>query len=118
MSEQKEPPKNDNPQNDLEILTGEVLPDKQDESIAALEERTEQYRDSRLGERFLSIFAIVILVDMLVFQTMPWLSVLMLTLLELIFLTILGRICGVDDVLVLTERCIAALSKFNGKNKD
>lgn len=115
MSVPKDTPKADNQQNDLEILTGEVLPDKQDESIAALEERTEKYRDSRLSERFLSIFAIVILIDMLVFQAMPWLSVLMLTVLELIFLTILGRICGVDDVLVLTERCIAALSKLHGK---
>jgi hypothetical protein len=118
MNEQQEPPKEGSQQADIEILTGDVLPDQKDQSIAVLEERTEKYRDSRLEERFLSIFAVIILVDMMVFQSMPWFGVILIGLLELIFLAILGRTCGVDDVLVLTERAVAALGKLNGKPKD
>lgn len=90
-------------------LEGEAIPpSKQDQVAANLESDLQQERDSHKEERFFWIFTVVILGNVLVFNSFSsaW-ALLPTLLLELVFLIGLADWLGVDRVKVLLEKLYA-----------
>ena len=73
------------------------------EVAAAYEGKLQAENDSRQGERFFWIFALVLCIDVLVFPGLSW-GALPVFLLEVVFLIGLAHHLGVDSVVVLLNR--------------
>lgn len=119
------------------------MPDKQDEgeeslgkllqqgdsdlqsadSLAKLEAKADDLENRLHEERFMWIFACVVLVDFYVFSTMEsWSGPLVIGVLELIGLVVVAKRCNVDVVLPILDRLLGAIQDNttgrNNKNPD
>lgn len=83
-----------------------------DEQIAKIEGDLQSEKDDRKQERFIWVFALILIADFYVFRDIsPWFSPVVLVL-ELIFLILLGNFCGVDQVYTVTQNAIDAVVKL------
>lgn len=82
----------------------EAEQDLVNEIIANYELKLEEIVDSRNEERFFWVLALVILIDVAIFQVLPWYAAMMIFLLEIILLIGLASHLGVDRVVVLLSR--------------
>jgi len=72
--------------------------------IANYELKLEATVDSRNEERFFWVLSLVIIIDVVIFQVLPWYAAMMIFLLEIILLIGLASHLGVDKVVVLLNR--------------
>ena len=79
------------------------VPTKLDDTAAELERQLQYEKDHRKEERFLWLFAVVLLMDIITFPLITWSSI-FIALLELIFLMVAAKWLGVDWAVVLIER--------------
>lgn len=104
---------NDNP---FEQYTGaeETTWDKQQEH---LERTAEGVKDEKGEERFLWIFAIIILADFHFFPQMEtWAAPVSIALLEIFFLVPLGARLGVEDLSEIVDKILGTASEW-GRNR-
>ncbi len=85
------------------IISTTARPTKVDESNAALEQQLQREKDERREERFIWIFVIVMLFDLIAVDRMGY-AIILLFLLQLIFLAFVGKWLGVEAVAVPLER--------------
>lgn len=74
-----------------------------DESAAALEARLQGEMDGRQEDRFYSIAIGTVLIDMAVFQHMPWIGIVCIFLLEIVILLGLAKRLGSEHVTLLLD---------------
>ena len=88
---------------DFTAIAGAARPTKIDESAATLERLLQRETDQRREERFIWIFVVTMLVDVIAFERLGA-SIIFLFLLELIFLAFVGKWLGVEAIVVPIER--------------
>lgn len=77
------------------------------DAIQALEGQLAEERDSRRQERFLFILTGIIVGDIIAFSFIEnWSGPIAIVILEVIFLIVLGRMCGVEDISMLMTRML------------
>jgi hypothetical protein len=74
-----------------------------DESAATLERLLQRETDLRREERFVWIFVVTMLIDVIAFERLGT-SIIFLFLLELIFLAFVGKWLGVEAIVLPLER--------------
>jgi|SRR5882724_4284525 len=74
-----------------------------DESAAALELRLQQEIDGRQQDKFYSIAIGTVLLDMAVFEHIPWIGIVCIFLLELVILLGLAKRFGNEHVTILLD---------------
>ena len=91
------------------------MPSGQAAEIARLSEEVEQLKD-KIGEiLFVSVFVVVLVIDIFVFQSFEiWPAPVVLGLLQVAFLFVFARICRVNDVMRLIELFFDAIDKYKG----
>jgi hypothetical protein len=89
-----------------------------DESAAALELRLQKETDGRQEDRFYATAIGTILVDMAVFQHLPWIGIVCIFLLELIILLGLAKRLGNEHVTILLDYLFYKLCDRIGLGKD
>ena len=72
-----------------------------DESAAALELRLQKEMDGRQEDKFYSIAIGAVLIDMAVFQHLPWVGIISIFLLEIVILLGLAKRFGSEHVTIL-----------------
>ena len=83
--------------------------------IANLERQVEREKDRRSEERFIWVSVLVILFDSFQFSKFDnFGSPISLLILELLFLVVFGRMCGIDDIYTITEKLLTAASSVRG----
>jgi len=88
---------------DFEAIAGKTPPTKIDESAATLERLLQRETDLRREERFVWIFVVTMLIDVIAFERLGT-SIIFLFLLELIFLAFVGKWLGVEAIVLPLER--------------
>jgi hypothetical protein len=88
-----------------------------DESAAALEARLQKELDGRQEDRFYAFFAGTILIDMAMFQHLPWIGTICIFILEIIFLTGLAKRLGNEFVTILLSRLFHRALSWIGKDE-
>lgn len=94
------------------------------DSLAKLEEKANDLENRLHEERFMWIFACVVLVDFYVFSNMEnWSGPLVIGVLELIGLVVVAKRCNVDVVLPILDRLLGAIQdnttgRKENKSKD
>ena len=89
---------------DFSVIIGTTArPTKVDESNAALEQQLQREKDERREERFIWIFVVAMLFDLIAVDRMGY-AIIILFLLQLIFLAFVGKSLGVEAVAVPLER--------------
>lgn len=84
---------------DFDKLSEKYPPDKKDEEIASLTESLQNCKDSKKEERFLWVLIAIILFNVPVFNDMEnWGGPIAILVLEVIFLLIIARKCGIDEI--------------------
>lgn len=86
-----------------------------DEQIAKIEGDLQSERDSRKQERFIWVFAIMIIFDAYFFRELSFTACIVMMVFELIFLIIIGQFWGVNEVYIVTRNVLDAVGKFLGK---
>lgn len=74
-----------------------------DESAAALEQQLQKEMDGRQEDKFYSIAIGTVLVDMAVFQHLPWVGIVCIFLLEIVILLGLAKRLGSEHVTILLD---------------
>lgn len=74
-------------------------------------------QDRRKEERFIWALSVMILLDVIVLPTMGWYSA-WIIIFQLIFLFVFGRMCGVDDIYVQTQRAIDTFSRRKSREEE
>ena len=88
---------------DFTAIAGTARPTKIEESSATLERLLQREIDQRREERFIWIFVVTMLIDVIAFERLGT-SIIPLFLLELIFLAFVGKWLGVEAVVLPLER--------------
>jgi hypothetical protein len=89
-----------------------------DESAASLELRLQKETDGRQEDRFYGIAIGTVLMDMAVFQHLPWIGIICIFLLELVILLGLARRFGNEHVTILLDYLFHKLCERIGLGKD
>ena len=89
-----------------------------DESAAALEQQLQKEIDGRQEDRFYSIAIGTVLIDMAVFQHLPWIGIVCIFLLELVILLGLAKRLGSEHVTILLDYLFHKLCERIGLGKD
>jgi hypothetical protein len=89
-----------------------------DESAAALEQQLQKETDGRQEDRFYSIAIGTVLIDMAVFQHLPWIGIICIFLLELVILLGLAKRLGSEHVTILLDYLFHKLCERIGLGKD
>jgi hypothetical protein len=89
-----------------------------DESAAALELRLQKETDGRQEDRFYGIAIGAVLIDMAVFQHLPWIGIVCIFLLELVILLGLAKRFGNEHVTILLDFLFHKLCERIGLGKD
>ena len=89
-----------------------------DESAAALEQQLQKETDGRQEDKFYSIAIGTILVDMAMFQHLPWIGIICIFLLELVILLGLAKRLGNEHVTILLDYLFHKLCERIGLGKD
>lgn len=114
------------PENDQSIKIQEELwrkltiahHDKNKQSIAKLEECIEGLKEARNEERFFCILIVTIALDVVYLRDVAnWATILLIGLLELIFLIILARKLGVEDLTNILDKYFQPLNPISRKQK-
>lgn len=95
--------------NDLTKITREIESPK-DLQIAKIEDDLQGERDSRNRERFYWVFGIIVLLDVIAFRDMSAIGTVFVFVLEIVFLTVMGRNCGFHDIYTLTQNLLDRLN--------
>jgi len=78
-----------------------------EEELDRLQREFDAIRKERLQERFLWLFAVIIIIDFYVFpQLTSWSAPLAIGLLEFVFITVCGTALGVDHIYTIVMRLI------------
>ncbi|MEH2517815.1 type VI protein secretion system component VasF [Bradyrhizobium sp. AZCC 1610] len=88
-----------------------------DESNAALEQQLQREKDERREERFIWIFVAVMLFDVLAVEKMSY-AVVLLFLLQLVFLSFVGKWLGIEAVAVPLERLFDRIMRWLPESSD
>jgi len=81
-------------------------------ALSELQEMLEKERDGRREERFLWICLLLVVFDVHAFGHMAtWAGPIVLGILELLFLTVAGRVFGIDEIYTFTMKALEALKK-------
>lgn len=91
------------PQTDFAKLEQSALPSVVDTTAASLELAYQREQDARREERFIWVFAMSLLADVIFAPMLGW-WFLPIFLLQLVFLIGFAKHCGVDAVVVLLQR--------------
>lgn len=89
-----------------------------DESAAALELRLQKETDGRQEDRFYGIAIGTVLMDMAVFEHLPWIGIVCIFLLELVILLGLAKRFGNEHVTILLNYLFHKLCERIGLGKD
>lgn len=100
--------------NDTNTVTEDVAPEAETRATTstegsaradALAQALSEEKAYRQDERFLFVFAIIVLLNVIVFDAVGgWLVPIILVILELVFLVVLARLMGVEEVVDLAQR--------------
>lgn len=88
---------------DLTRLSATSPATKYDELVATLEGQLQSEIEDRKEERFIWIFALTILADVIILPIISWATV-FIFILQVVFLIAVARWLGVDSVVVILER--------------
>jgi hypothetical protein len=99
------------PPSDFTAIAENARPTKIDESAAALERLLQRETDQRREERFVWIFAVIMLLDVIAFERLSTPTIL-LFLLELIFLVFMAKWLGVEAVVLPLERLLDRATRW------
>jgi hypothetical protein len=89
-----------------------------DESAAALELRLQKETDGRQDDRFYGIAIGTVLIDMAVFEHMPWIGIVCVFLLELVILLGLAKRFGNEHITILLDYLFHKFCERIGLGKD
>jgi|GEM_PF-5924233 len=89
-----------------------------DESAATLELRLQKELDGRQEDKFYSIAIGAVLIDMAVFQHLPWIGIVCIFLLELVILLGLAKRFGIENVTILLDYLFHKFCERIGLGKD
>lgn len=88
-----------------------------DEQIAELESNLQSEKDARLEDRFMFIFLGFILIDIHIFIYLEtWGGPIALLILELLFLVVMARRMGVDDITLWLDKTLASVNSSHGRD--
>jgi hypothetical protein len=85
---------------------------KVDDQVAKLENDLQDAKDSRHTERFVWSFLTILLIDMIAFPHIAWGPALFLGFMELILLTILAKMSGIDEIYTILQNGIDAMKQM------
>jgi hypothetical protein len=102
---------------DFSVIIRTARPTKVDESNAALEQQLQREKDERREERFIWIFVAVMLFDVLAVEKMSY-AVVLLFLLQLVFLSFVGKWLGIEAVAVPLERLFDRIMRWLPESSD
>ncbi len=101
-------------ENETSNVTEDAAPESETEATTltedsaradALAQALNEEKAYRQDERFLFVFAIIVLLDVIVFDAVGgWVVPVILVILELAFLVVLARLMGVEEVVDLAQR--------------
>lgn len=100
--------------NDLDKITLQEE-SRKDTQIAKIENDLASEKDARKEERFIWAFVCIMTLNVTALPLLGWHSILFVAM-ELIFLILFGRLCGQNDVLVVTQKVFESMKniKFGG----
>jgi|GEM_PF-3327727 len=88
-----------------EMKTQATMSINQGAEADAVAQALREEKEDRQDERFLFLFAIIVLLDVILFDALGgWVLPLILVILELAFLVVLARLMGVEEVVDLARR--------------
>lgn len=87
-------------------------PDELASAKAAVDRELQAEKESRKEERFMFVAIIVTMFDALVFPSMSTLSApIVIGFIQLIFLMVYARRCGIEEIRQIMDRIVAAVKK-------
>jgi hypothetical protein len=88
---------------DLATILATPVESPRDLQIQTLEEDLQREQDGRKEERFVYGLIGLLLVNFIAFPGMPWFGIATCFILELVLVVIFGRMCGVENVHLVTD---------------
>lgn len=122
MSDQPDPPPPQQPETvNFKQLATSTEEGAKDESLVALEADLSELKDRLGAERFIWTFVLVLVVDLFVFpRVSTWATPVVIGVLELLFLIVIARLTGMEDVSLFVDKMLSMADKLGPKpsNKD
>lgn len=105
--------KNDNASPDVKVITHVDINPK-DIQVERIEESLQGERQGRNRERFIGLIIIIILLDMLAFQSLSWFADTLIFVLELIVVLVAAELCGIDGIYPIIQNAIDSVRRLHG----